>query len=130
LAFIKGQRKIRQASRKKNLEAVLLSLEKLNREAEKRGIFLGIENRFHFQKIPDSQEIRLILEKFKGRRTRYWHDVGHAKVQENIGLNSQRDPLEAFSEEMIGIHLHEVIGFDDHLAPGQGEVEFNEIKPF
>lgn len=130
LAFIKEQRVIRQASKKKNLDAVLLSLEKLNKEAEKRGVFLGIENRYHFHEIPDFEEIELILREFKGGNIRYWHDVGHARVQENLGRNSQMELLEAYSGEMIGIHFHDVRGLDDHLAPGQGEIDFNEIKPF
>ena len=61
---------------------------------------------------------------------RYWHDVGHALAQENMGIIRQRELLEAYSEMMIGIHLHDVIGCDDHLAPGQGELNFEEIKPF
>ena len=130
LAFIKEQRLIRQASKRKNMDAVLLSLEGLNREAEKRGIFLGIENRYHFHEIPDLEEIGLILRRFKGGNIRYWHDVGHAKVQENMGISSQRKLLEAYGEDMIGIHLHDVRGLDDHLAPGQGEVDYNQIKPF
>lgn len=130
LAFIGEQKRIRQASKNKNLNAVLSSLESLNREAEKRGIFLGIENRYHFHEIPDSEEIGLILQKFKGGRVRYWHDVGHAKVQENMGLRKQNDLLETYSEEMIGIHLHDARGLDDHFAPGQGEVDYAEIKHF
>jgi len=130
LAFVKEQKLIREASKKKNLDAVLLSLEKLNRKAEKRGILLGIENRYHFHEIPDLEEIGLILRKFKGGNIRYWHDVGHAMAQENMGLNRQRDLLESYSEEMIGIHLHDVRGVDDHLAPGQGEVAYSQIKPF
>jgi sugar phosphate isomerase/epimerase len=130
LAFVEKQKVIRQASKKKNLNAALLCLEKLNKEAEKRGIFLCIENRYHFHEIPDFEEIGLILRKFKGGNIRYWHDVGHAKVQENIGLNSQRDLLEAYSEDMFGIHIHDARGLDDHLAPGQGGVNYNEIKPF
>jgi len=130
LAFIKEQKRIRQTSKRKNLDAVLLSLEGLNREAESRGIFVGIENRYHFHEIPDLEEIRLILRRFKGGNIRYWHDVGHARVQENIGISSQRSLLEAYGEDMIGIHLHDVRGLDDHLAPGQGEMEFSEIKTF
>jgi len=130
LAFIGEQKRIRQASKKKNLNAVLLSLDILNREAEKKGIFFGIENRYHFHEIPDLEEIGLILQKFKGGRIRYWYDVGHAKVQENMGLRKQKDLLEAHSEEMIGIHLHDVRGLEDHFAPGQGEVDYTEIKHF
>ncbi len=130
LAFVEEQELIREPSKKKNLDAVLLSLEKLNREAEKKGILLGIENRYHFHEIPDLEEIGLILRKFKGGNIRYWHDVGHAMAQENMGLNRQRDLLESYSEEMIGIHLHDVRGVDDHLAPGQGEVDYSQIKPF
>ena len=130
MAFIKEQKLIRQASKKKNLDAVLLSLERLNREAEKKRILLGIENRYHFHEIPDLEEIGIILRKFKGGNIRYWHDVGHAKTQENMGLTSQKDLLEAFSQDMIGIHLHDARGLEDHLAPGQGEMDFSEIKSF
>jgi sugar phosphate isomerase/epimerase len=130
LAFIKEQKRIRQSSKRKNLDAVLLSLEELNREAESRGIFVGIENRYHFYEIPDLEEIGLILRRFKGGNIRYWHDVGHARVQENMGIGNQRELLDVYKEDMIGIHLHDVRGLDDHLAPGQGEMEFSEIKAF
>jgi sugar phosphate isomerase/epimerase len=130
LAFVKEQERIREASKKNNLDAVLLSVDKLNGEAEKRGILLGIENRYHSHEIPDLEEIGLILGKFKGGSIRYWHDVGHAMAQQNMGLNTQRKLLERYSEEMIGIHLHDVRGLEDHLAPGQGDVEYSQVKPF
>ena len=31
---------------------------------------------------------------------------------------------------MIGIHLHDIKGLDDHIPPGKGEVEYREIIPF
>jgi sugar phosphate isomerase/epimerase len=130
LGFVEEQRAIRQARKKRNLDAVLVSLEVLNREAVNRGVLLGIENRFHFHEVPDFEEIGHILREFKGGNIRYWHDVGHARVQENLGLTRQEKLLEAYSEEMAGIHLHDVRGLDDHLAPGQGEVDFEQIKPF
>jgi len=129
-AFVNKQRRIRKMTRQKNLDAVLFSLEKLNREAEKRNVFLGIENRYHFYEIPDLEEVGTILREFEGGNVRYWHDVGHAAVQENLGLCLQKELLEAYSGEMIGVHLHDVRGLEDHLSPGQGEMNYGQISPF
>ena len=128
--LVDEQRQIREARHQKHLDAVLRNLEKLNREAERKGVFLGIENRFNFWEIPDFQEIGLILKEFQGGHLRYWHDIGHAQAQENTGFIQQKDLLEAYSEMMLGFHFHDVIGVDDHLAPGQGDVDFETIKPF
>lgn len=130
LAFIKKHRSERRSLHQRHLDAVLFSLDALNREAEQRGLFLGIENRYHLHEIPDFDEMEAILEQFRGGSIRYWHDVGHASAQENMGIIAQKDLLTAFSEMMIGIHLHDAEGLDDHLAPGQGEIDFKEIKPF
>lgn len=130
LALINEQRRIRKAKHRGNLDAVLLSLERLNRVAEDKGIVLGIENRYHFYEIPDFEEMGTILKEFEGGKVRYWHDVGHARVQENLGILRQKDLLEAYSETMVGIHLHDVRGLVDHLPPGQGEIDYGEVRPF
>ena len=130
LAFLEEQRSVRKSKHRKNLDAVLFSLEKLHREAEKQGVFLGIENRYYFHEIPNFEEIGIILREFEGGRVLYWHDVGHARVQENLGICRQNDLLETYSGQMVGTHLHDIKGLDDHLAPGQGEMDFEEIKPF
>lgn len=130
LAFIDEQRQVRKAKSRRNLDAILFSLEKLNREAEQKGILLGIENRCNFHEIPDFEEIGIILSEFKGGSLRYWHDIGHAALQEKLGICRQMDLLEAYSEAMVGMHLHDVIGLEDHFSPGQGEIDFGKIKPF
>lgn len=130
LTFINKQRRERRSLHQGHLDAVLFSLEALNKEAEQRGLFLGIENRYHLHEIPDFDELEAILEQFHGGSIRYWHDVGHASAQENMGIIPQKDLLTAYSEMLIGIHLHDAEGLDDHLAPGQGEIDFKEIKPF
>ena len=130
LAFLEELREIRYSRRQKNLVAVLSSLEKLNLVAERQGVFLGIENRYHFHEIPNFEEIEIILREFEGGRVRYWHDVGHASAQENMGICRQIELLNAYSEYMVGIHLHDIKGLDDHLAPGQGNMDFKELLPF
>ncbi len=129
LSFLEEQRNNRRSIHRKHLDFALFSLEKLNRAAEKNNVFLGIENRYHFHEIPDFEEIGFILKEFKGSNLRYWHDVGHAQVQERFGICRQKDLLDAYSKDMIGIHLHDTMGFDDHFAPGQGEIDFGEISP-
>lgn len=130
VAFIDDQRGTRQSMHQKNLDRVLLGLEKLNRDAERKGVFLGIENRYHFHEIPNFEEIGLILKKFEGGNVGYWHDIGHARVQENLGILRRNQLVEAYSDQIIGIHIHDVRGLEDHLAPGQGEIDFGEITPF
>ena len=130
LAAIEALREAREASQQKYLDAVLKSLEELNKDAEKREVILGVENRYHYYEIPDFEEIGIILKNFQGGNIRYWHDVGHAGTQENKGFVRQQDLLEAYSDNMVGIHLHDFTGLDDHFAPGQGEMNFEELKAY
>ena len=120
----------RAAGQIKNFDAVLRSLDVLIREAERRNVYLGIENRYHFHEIPNFDEIGIILREFQGGNIGYWHDVGHATAQENMGLTPQMDLLDTYGDSLIGIHLHDVKGLDDHLPPGSGEVNFEEILSY
>ena len=130
LAFINRQRRERRSMHQRHLDTVFFSLEALNREAEKKSLFLGIENRYHLHEIPDFDEIGMILAQFRGGNIRYWHDVGHALAQERMGIIPQKDLLTAYSGMLVGIHLHDAEGLNDHRAPGQGEVDFDQIKSF
>jgi sugar phosphate isomerase/epimerase len=130
LNFLKEQKRIRHSKMQKNVDAVLKSLETLNGEAERLGVYLGIENRSHFHEIPNYEEIGMILQEFDGGRVRYWHDVGHASVQENMGICRQMTLLHDYAHAMAGIHLHDIRGIEDHLAPGQGDIDFSQFRPF
>ncbi len=125
--FLSEQTQIRLARRKNYLDAVLRSLDVLNREAERFNVTLGVENRCHFHEIPDPEEVGLILETFRGGRIFYWHDVGHAAIQDALGIYNQSELLTAYSDRMAGIHLHDVEGLEDHLAPGKGSLDFAQI---
>lgn len=120
-------RSVRDSLRQPNLDAVLFSLEKINKEAERRSVLVGIENRLHFHEIPDLWEIGFILDTFAGGNLRYWHDVGHAGVQEKLGILRQRELLERYSDQLVGLHLHDVRDLEDHHAPGRGDVDFREV---
>ncbi|MGR3176716.1 MAG: sugar phosphate isomerase/epimerase family protein [Candidatus Anammoxibacter sp.] len=131
--YIESMRKfkeIRAKGKRKCFDALLMSIEKLLREADRYNINLGIENRYYFREFPNFDEIGYILEKFKGGNLGYWHDVGHAKVNENLGLIGSEMFLEAYGKDLLGIHLHDVNGYIDHIAPGCGNVNFKTIAKY
>jgi len=125
--FVREQKEIRRSRRQKNLDSVLKALDKLTFYAEKYDVFLGIENRFYLHEIPDKEEIGIILREFQGSNIRYWHDIGHAVVQERLGICYQKDLLDSFLDDMVGIHIHDVKGIEDHLAPGEGDIDLKDI---
>lgn len=126
--FIEKKMRQRQLEKDKNLDAVLFSLEVLNEEALKRNVMLGIENRYYWNEIPNLEEIGLLLEKFDGGNIKYWHDCGHAQTWETFGLTTHEQFLKNYSNKLLGIHLHDCIGYHDHLAPGNGEIDFDMVK--
>jgi len=129
-AFIEEQKRLRSAKSQAHLNSALRSLEKLAKEAEKRAIFLGLENRYNIQDFPNFEEFGIIFKEFQGSWVRYWHDIGHATAQQNLGLANQKDLLENFRGLLIGVHLHGCRGYEDHFAPGTGEEDYLLLKEF
>jgi len=128
--FIEGQKKIRARKSVKHLDAALRSLEKLALEADRRRILLAVENRFNLQDFPDFDEFNILFREFSGGPVRYWHDLGHATVQQNLGLANQKEFLEKFFELLVGVHLHGCRGYNDHYAPGSGEEDYSLLQNF
>lgn len=112
-----------------HLEAVRRSLEPIAREAERLGVLVGLENRFHPHEIPDLEESALLLEQFEGSPLRPWHDVGHALNQARLGGPSLAEWLDELGARLAGAHLHDMRDGRDHLAPGTGEADFRTIMP-
>jgi sugar phosphate isomerase/epimerase len=123
--------KVQRDSRKgKGLDMMLLSMDKVQEAAERYGVDVGIENRYDFRECPNFEEMAVIFEKFGGGRIGYWHDVGHAKVQENLGITGTKELLDAYGKYLVGVHLHDVKGYSDHHVPGIGEVDFDLLKTY
>jgi len=115
---------------RKHVEAALFSLDRLWKPAERLGITLGVENRYYVREFPNCDDLTIILEKFEGSNIAYWHDVGHAVVQETLyGINHE-DLLSRFAATLIGIHLHDAAGTRDHRAPGKGNVDFGFVAKY
>jgi sugar phosphate isomerase/epimerase len=111
-------------------EAVQQNLLELLDYAAPRGVRLCLENRYHYMDIPNPDEMNLLLELAEPEQLGFWYDVGHAHTLDHLGFFPHLEWLERFAGRMVGIHLHDVVGINDHNAPGDGEVDFAQIAGY
>lgn len=117
----------RKRKESKHQDAVLRSLDELNEYALKMELCIAIENRPHYYQIPNFDEVGLFFEEFRGSPMRYWHDVGHAAVQEKLGVCWADKWLEQYAEHLIGINLHDLQNLEAYHPPGTGDMEWDEL---
>ncbi len=112
-----------------HLDAVARSLEELVPYARERGVRLGLENRYYVNEIPDVSQADWLLKRFPDGVAGYWHDVGHAEVQERMGFAPHRQWLETLGARIIGVHIHDVLPgtITDHQAAGLGNVDLGMV---
>lgn len=127
--FLAHVRSERQAKRQPFFDAVCFSLDTIIREAERRNVRLGLENRYYFHEIPTCEELEILLELFSGAPVFHWHDVGHGFVQEQLGIQSHEEWFNRFGDRLLGVHLHDASGCKDHQALQTGKVDFGWLKP-
>lgn len=110
-----------------HLAAVRRSLDELAGHAARLGVRLGLENRDQYFEIPLIDEMEELLAAGYGDTVGYWHDVGHAQKSEYKGYGPHEAWLTRFADRMIGVHLHDVAGMDDHLAAGTGQMPWGMV---
>ncbi|NOY59948.1 MAG: sugar phosphate isomerase/epimerase [Calditrichaeota bacterium] len=129
--FIEGKLDERMAKAPPYFDALLKSLDQLNEEAFHLGILIGAENRYSYEQIPFANEFEHIFQEFAGGNVRYWHDVGHAEISHRLKiLNHENDYLKKYKKYLAGMHIHDIKGLQDHLAPGLGDFQFEILKPY
>ena len=108
----------------RHLDAVSFSLERLAERAAPLGVALGLENRYHAYQIPSLPELSLLLERFAGAPLGLWYDCGHAWVHDRAGIQPALDWLDTLGSGLVGCHLHDAEGAEDHQAPGAGKMDW------
>ena len=112
------------------LDAARKSLQELSEYSRQKGIMLGLETRFHFNEIPNMDEMAELLNEISESLVGYWHDVGHAEVQQQLGFSLHEEWLSQFKDRMVGIHLHDILGISDHQAPGKGDIDWEMVAKY
>jgi sugar phosphate isomerase/epimerase len=91
---------------------------------------LGLENRYHYLDLPLPDEMEYLLSVAGAEQMGFLYDVGHAQTLEHLGFVSHEEWLHRFSGRMIAAHLHDVRGLEDHIAAGQGEVDWGMVARY
>jgi sugar phosphate isomerase/epimerase len=117
----------RSSKAKDHVQAAEESLGTLVDFAFQRDIVLGLENRVNYHEIPSLEEMEHLLTSFDGKPVGYWHDVGHAEILDRLGFGPHHEWFSRFGSRIIGAHLHDVRGIDDHYAPGIGDLDWDFV---
>jgi sugar phosphate isomerase/epimerase len=122
--------RISQAS--PHLDAGRRSLQELSEYSRQKSIMLGLETRFHFNEIPNMDEMSELLRtvSLSEGMVGYWHDVGHAEVQQQLGFSLHEEWLSRFKDRLVGIHLHDIRGISDHYSPGEGNMNWEMVAKY
>jgi sugar phosphate isomerase/epimerase len=92
------------------------------------GVRFGLECRMGWHELPSLDEVGKLLERFRDPRVGYWHDTGHAVLQESMGIAGQFEWLRRYGHRTFGAHLHDVTERTrDHYPPGLGTVDFEAL---
>ena len=120
----------RESRKERYVELANEMLKRLEEDASRRGIKLGVENREALEEIPLETDFMFFFRDFPGGTVRYWHDTGHAQIKHNLGFIDHQMHLENMAEHLHGFHIHDVqFPGRDHCAPGTGMIDFAALKP-
>jgi sugar phosphate isomerase/epimerase len=117
-------RERRGARRRPYLEATARSLKDLLGSLGDSGLKICLENRYYYHQIPLPDEVAKLKEELSSPDLCYWHDTGHAHVQEILGFGSHAGSLGLLRDHLFGMHVHDSVFIDDHQPPGSGEIDF------
>ena len=110
-----------------HMEAAHRTVAELAEHARRLGVTLGLETRLHCHEIPNPDEACALIEGYPPEVVGYWHDVGHAEIQDRLGVVPLRRWLDELGHRTVGAHLHDVDGLVDHRAPGGGTADWQHI---
>lgn len=134
-AFIKAREKLWNKMYKaspKHVKRIRQSLERVQEHALEKGVMICAENREGILELPLDSETGEFYDAVSDLgMVKLWHDTGHAKLKERMGLMDHASFLEEYHEEIIGYHLHDTTPEGrDHQALGDGYIDFDMVKQY
>ncbi len=110
---------LREEKKRPYIAALEQSLSEVIGYSQRKNIKIGLETRYYPIEIPNFDEIGYFLDLYDKEVMGYWHDVGHAQINECLGIRSHIDFLETYKDRMIGVHLHGIKGRSEERRVGK-----------
>ena len=115
----------------RQLEHLRAGLDALMPVVASTGVHLAIENLPTWEAIPTEMELEQLLKQYAPAGLRYWHDMGHAQIRQNLGFINMERWMERLSPWMAGMHVHDVAPpATDHVMPPHGQIDFTRFQKF
>lgn len=101
------------------VQTITQSLDTVCNRAVSKGLNIrfGIETRSKPQQMPTLAEAKTIIQALKGAPVGIWYDTGHAIMMDRLGLYDSIGEMDGLMDDIVGVHIHETIGLDDHWCP-------------
>ncbi|MCO5062692.1 MAG: sugar phosphate isomerase/epimerase [Kiritimatiellae bacterium] len=113
----------------RQFDHLLRSLERIIPTLEETGVTLALENLPTWEAFPTEIEFEQIKRRFPTPLIRYWHDLGHGQIRQNIGFINHERWLERLQPHLVGMHVHDVHPpATDHVMPPRGQIDFTRFK--
>lgn len=122
--------KLRAGKKEPHIEALIKSFKEVMPYAQQRKIKIGLETRYYPNEMPNFEEIGFFLNLFNKQGMGYWHDVGHAELNDRLGITKHLDFLTTYEPYLIGMHIHGMKHLKDHYAPFEGDMDLDKVMPF
>ncbi|MBN2582618.1 MAG: sugar phosphate isomerase/epimerase [Planctomycetes bacterium] len=88
---------------------------------------IGLETPYNSIDFPLPHELEHMWREIGSDCVGYWHDMGHAHMQQLFSDVSELSWFDRYGDRVLGVHLHDAIGTSDHRPPGTGELPLAEV---